>query len=82
MVYCNQTAGKTFCHFIAESRAELGGKIEKSIFFSILMDGSTDSANIDDELFLVTWCSTDGHGQIVCTNMSYLVWLGQWSRRF
>ena len=36
------------------------------------MDGSADSANIDDELFLVTWCSTDGHGQIVCTNMSYL----------
>ena len=34
------------------------------------MDSSTDSANIDDELFLVIWCNTDG--QIVCTNMSYL----------
>ena len=72
MAYCNQNTGKTFCHFIAESkRAELGGKIEKYIFFSILIDGSTDSANIDDELFLVTWSSTDGHGHIVCTNMSY-----------
>jgi len=36
------------------------------------MGGSTDCANIDDELFLVTWCNTDGHGQIVCTNMNYL----------
>ena len=33
MAYCNQNAGKTFCHFIAESkRAKLGGKIEKSLF--------------------------------------------------
>ncbi len=36
------------------------------------MDGSTDSANIDDEMFLVTWCDTDSDDQLVCTNMSYL----------
>ena len=55
---------------MAESKqAELDGKHEKFVFFSILMDGSTDFANIDG-LFLVTWCSTSDQGQIVCISMS------------
>ena len=55
---------------MAESKqAELDGKHEKFVFFSIVMDGSTDSANID-ELFLVTWCSTSDQGQIVCVQVT------------
>ena len=52
--YRNQNAGKSFCHFIAESKREcLTQKLAKAQFFSILMDGSTDIGNIDDEIFLV-----------------------------
>ena len=42
--YRNENAGKTFCHFIAESKREdLVTKLTKANFFSILMDGSTDT---------------------------------------
>ena len=70
--YRNQNAGKTFCHFIAESKREqLVEKLTKAQFFSILMDGSTDTGNIDDEMFLVLWCDVDHEDQMVHTNMSY-----------
>lgn len=35
------------------------------------MDGSTDTANIDDEMFLVLWCDVDHDDEMVHTNMSY-----------
>ena len=38
-------------------------------FFSVLMDGSTDKSNIDDELFLVLWCDVDGIDEKVHTRM-------------
>ena len=70
--YRNQNAGKTFCHFIAESKREqLVEKLTKAHFFSILMDGSTDTGNIDDEMFLVLWCDVDHEDEMVHTNMSY-----------
>ncbi len=70
--YRNQNAGKDFCHFIAESkREELTQKLAKAQFFSILMDGSTDTGNIDDELFLVLWCDTNCDDEAIRTNMSY-----------
>ena len=34
------------------------------------MDGSTDSANIDDEIFLILWCDVDCEDQLIHTNMS------------
>lgn len=50
--YVNEIAGKTFCHYVAESRRqELIKTISKTSFFSILLDGSTDKGNIDDEIF-------------------------------
>lgn len=65
-------AGKTFCHFIAESKREqLVEKLTKAQFFSILMHGSTDTENIDDEMFLVLWCDVDHEDEMVYTNMSY-----------
>ena len=35
------------------------------------MDGSTDVANIDDELFLVLWCDVDGSDEKVHTRMTF-----------
>ena len=32
-------------------------------FLSILTDGSTDTGNIDDEMFLVLWCDVDHEDQ-------------------
>ena len=64
--YINEHAAETFCHYIAESRREeLAENLASTKFFSVLMDGSTDKGNIDDELFLVPWCDVDG------TRMSY-----------
>ena len=49
--YTNNAAGKTFCHFIAESRKlELMGTLSKARFLSVLMDGSIDDGKVDDEL--------------------------------
>ncbi len=70
--YINEHAAKTFCHYIAESRREESVKnLASAKFFSVLMDGSTDKGNIDDELFLVRWCDVDGPDQKVYTRMSY-----------
>ena len=53
----NSNACKTFCKFIAESkRLDLCKVFADAKFFSILMDGSTDVSNIDEEMFLVLWC--------------------------
>ncbi len=35
------------------------------------MDGSTDTGNIDDELFLVLWCDVDASDEKVHTRMSF-----------
>lgn len=40
-------------HYIAESRRqELKQMLANAKFFSLLLDGSTDSGNVDDEVFL------------------------------
>ena len=70
--YTNEVAGKTFCHYIAESRREdLTKRLSEVRFFSLLMDGSTDSGNIDDEMFLVLWCDVDGSDEKVHTRMNF-----------
>ena len=41
---------KTFTHYIAESRhLQLFDRLTQAKFFSLLMDGSTDKGNADDE---------------------------------
>ena len=70
--YTNEVAGKSFCHYIAESRREdLSQCLSKATFYSLLMDGSTDTGNIDNELFLVLWCDVDGRDERVHTRMSF-----------
>ena len=70
--YKTETSAKTFTHFIAESqRQELVHALNSTNFFSILLDGSTDAGNIDNELLLVMWFDKEGKGEKVCTRISY-----------
>lgn len=39
----------------------------------MLLDGSTDKDNIDDEVFLVVWCDRDASDQKIHTRMAYLI---------
>lgn len=70
--YINVSAGKNFIHYIAESRrCALTEILSKSKFFSILLDGSTDKGNIDNELLLVIWCDNDGKDEKIHTRIGY-----------
>ena len=64
MGYKNNMASSTFVDYIARDlRDELSQGIHKSKFFSIQMDGSTDSANVEEKLFLALYFdpySSDG----------------------
>ena len=55
-------------HYIAESRRqELITRLGNAKYFSLLLDGSTDKANIDNEVILVVWCDRDGTDEKVHT---------------
>ena len=71
--YLHENAGKRFVHYIVESRRQdLLSTISKVKFFSLLMDGSTDQSNANDEFLLVPWCDPDGVDEKIHTRMSYL----------
>ena len=42
-------------------------KINNAKLFSILLDGSTDKGNIDNEAMLLIYCDTDGHDEKIYT---------------
>ena len=67
--YRNEKSGKTFCHFNAESRRDHLNEILSKVHHFLLMDGSTDTGNIDNEIFLVLWCDVDCDDQIVRTHV-------------
>lgn len=70
--YINEHAGKSFVHYIAEARKqELSNLLSKAKFFSILMDGSVDKGNIDNELILTIWCDINGKDEKIHTRISY-----------
>ena len=70
--YTNEIAGKTFAHYIAESnRQQLLEKLAQAKFFSLLIDGSTDTGNVDNELFMVVWCDCDGADEKIHTRTTY-----------
>ena len=70
--YTNEIAGKTFTHFIAESnRQQLLARLAQAKFFSLLIDGSTDTGNIDNELYMVVWCDCDGTDEKIHTRTTY-----------
>ena len=57
--YTNEIGCKTFIHYKAESRRlQLFDRLTQAKFFSLLMDGSTDKGNADDEVFKAVWCES------------------------
>lgn len=70
--YANENAGKEFIHYIAmASREELKQQLASAKFFSLLLDGSTDKGNIDNEVIFVVWCDHHGTDKKVHTRMKY-----------
>lgn len=59
-------------HYMAETkRQQVVQTIRNTKFFSLLLDGSTDKGNIDNELILVVWCDANGNDRIR-TKISHL----------
>ena len=70
--YTNEIACKSFTHFIAESqRRQLFEKLTQAKFFSLLIDGSTDKGNVDDEVFMVVWCVSSSADKKMHTRTTY-----------
>ena len=71
--YKNNQACATFVDFIAQSmREELVEVLDKAKFFSIQADGSTDVANVEDELFLVQYFDSHSQTGKVCVRNKFL----------
>lgn len=70
--YINVSAGKNFIHYIAEARRhELVEALNRAKFYSILMDGSIDKGNTDNELLLIVWCDTNAEDEKIHTRICY-----------
>ena len=70
--YKTETAVKPFIHYIAESqRRQLKHNVLSARFFSVLMDGSCDAGNFDNELLLVVWFDKEGANEKIPTHASY-----------
>ena len=70
--YTNEIAGRTFCHFSAQAlRQQVITQIAKAKYFSVLIDGSTDKAIIDNEIFMAVWCNIDGADEKIHTHCTY-----------
>lgn len=41
------------------------------LYFSLLVDGSTDKANVDNEAFMIVWCDVNGADEMIHTQTSY-----------
>ena len=71
--YKTDVSAKTFTHYIAESqRQSFYDCLTESHFYSFLMDGSTDSGNVEDELVLVQYCAQDDATQEVRSCIRFL----------
>ena len=68
-MYRNDVSGHEFVHYIAEAKRKELLSVAKANFFSVLLDGSTDTANIEN---VVVWCDTSGTDEKVHTRMEFL----------
>ena len=65
--------GLYFVHYIAKAkRQDLSKKIVSAKFYSLLIDGSTNKGNVDNEPVLTVWCDPNGSDEKVHTRISYL----------
>ena len=46
-------------------------RIAQAQFFSLLVDGSTDKANVDNKVFMAVWCDVNGADEKIHTQTSY-----------
>lgn len=46
-------------------------KTAQAIFFSLIIDGSSDKANIGIEVFVVVWCDTNRTDKIIHKQTTY-----------
>ncbi|XP_065892470.1 zinc finger protein 862-like [Dysidea avara] len=70
--YTTETASKDFTHYITEAqRMKVIGQLKKCKFFSVLLDGSTDSGNIENELIMAVWFNPEDADEKVSTTISY-----------
>ena len=71
--YTTETAAESFTSYIAQAqRNELAVNLQKAKFFSLLLDGSTDGGNVENELLLAVWFDKDGADEKVYMRTSYL----------
>ncbi len=60
--YKNEKACAYFVRYIGQSLKEsLTEELQRAKFFSIQTDGSSDIANVEEELFLALYCDPHGH---------------------
>ena len=58
--YKTKTSAAAFTHYIAKSHQQLFVQSVSAVsFYSILIDGSTDAGNVEDELVAILYCSKD-----------------------
>lgn len=58
-------------HFAITSRQDIANHLSSANFFPLLMDGTTDKGNIEDEMFLALRCDVESTDERVHTRMSY-----------
>lgn len=46
-------------------------RVAQAPFFSLLVDSSTDKANVDNEAFMAVWCDVNGADEVIHTQTSY-----------
>ncbi len=71
--YRNEQACATFIEFIAKDfRSQLTKALHDAKFFSIQMDGSTDSGNMEQEMFMAIFFDPHGDDGVVHIRSKYL----------
>ena len=71
--YTNEVSARIFTGYIAESkRREMAEALTEAKLFSLLIDGSTDTGNIDNELYMIVYSDlNNGRDEKVHTRTSY-----------
>ena len=70
--YTTETFCRTLSHYVAEAfQMKVVDQLKKGKIFSVLLDGSTDSGNVDNELMMAVHFNREGADEKVCTNISY-----------
>ena len=67
-------SAQTFTHYIAESQHQsFLENIFTSNFYSFIMEGSTDTGNVEDKLVLVQYCTQNATAQEMRLCVMYLL---------